>query len=627
MDTISRALISALTMQASSPAKQQAVATAVENIKQLLADQPDDYGDVLEALDQLEKKPDSEARQAVLEEEVLVCGLNHNTEVLKLANSIITRLFPTPPGSTRTRRRPAPIVRPPRPSGHVDREAELKTLVSMLQPATTIAICGPTGIGKGDLAAAAVWEIAPKKEVPPQFPDGVVYYNMHGQPRTDIVLEEIARFFGQDPTPSPYDAVEKAFTSRRALLMLEGTNRVDDLPGLLAVRGQCCFLLVSEECPPEVSGHLQISPLPLNHAVAMLNAFGAEADEDVAGQICDLLGRMPLAIRLAGCYLADSKHNSRVFLDWLLNSTEMASLTPGERQHKAVELMLAHILAQVNETARQSLAVASLMAFTRFDPEIIAKTLTIQPNQGLLSTIRGLFRQEKQVQSIPYVLQSLREMVGYGLLDWTPEGYIFSHPAIYDYARVHLSPPAHAIRRLATLYMAMAWEQNDAPTGGANLLDTNRPHIMKVMEECVKSEEWAAAHGLAAAVEDYLDRHGYLGDRITVNEVGLIAAWQLGRPSEGAWLGNLGDTYRTMGHAKWAIEHFEKALVTAQHAGDRHAEGNSLGNLGLAYRDLGQIEQALQYLKQAEAIFEEIHSPSAGLVKDWLAELEDWEED
>jgi tetratricopeptide (TPR) repeat protein len=359
----------------------------------------------------------------------------------------------------------------------------------------------------------------------------------------------------------------------------------------------------------------------------MLEAFGAETERNIAEQICDLLGRMPLAIRLAGRFLADSKHNSHVFLDWLTNHTELPSLTPGERQKKSIELMLAHTLAQVNETARQSLAVASLMAFALFDPEIIAKVLTIQPNQGLFSTIRGLFRQDKQVQSIPYVMQSLRELVGYGLLDWTPDGYIFSHPAIYAYARTHLSPPAHAIRRLATLYMAMAWEQGEAGNSTVNLLGANRPHIMKIMEECVTTEEWAAAHGLAAAVEDFLDRHGYLGDRVIVNEVGLIAAWQLGRPSEGAWLGNLGDTYRTMGHAKWAIEHFEKALATAQQAGDRHAEGNSLGNLGLAYRDLGQIEQAVKYLKQAEAIFEEIHSPSAGLVKDWLTELEEWEEE
>lgn len=91
-------------------------------------------------------------------------------------------------------------------------------------------------------------------------------------------------------------------------------------------------------------------------------------------------------------------------------------------------------------------------------------------------------------------------------------------------------------------------------------------------------------------------------------------------------MGNLGDTYRTMGQAKWAIEHFEKALATARKLGDWHSEGNCLGNLGLAYRDLGQIEEARQYLRESQAIFEEIGSPKAALVRDWLAELDEWEE-
>ena len=101
-----------------------------------------------------------------------------------------------------------------------------------------------------------------------------------------------------------------------------------------------------------------------------------------------------------------------------------------------------------------------------------------------------------------------------------------------------------------------------------------------------------------------------------------MASWQLGRPSEGAWLGNLGDTYRIMGHTKWAIEHFEKALATARQTGNLHSQGNALGNLGLAYRDLGQLDQAKLYLKQALPIFEKIRSPSANMVRDWLQELD-----
>jgi tetratricopeptide (TPR) repeat protein len=145
---------------------------------------------------------------------------------------------------------------------------------------------------------------------------------------------------------------------------------------------------------------------------------------------------------------------------------------------------------------------------------------------------------------------------------------------------------------------------------------------MKIMTECLEYGDWEALHGLAAAIEDYLDVQGYWAERVIANEAGLIASWQLGRTSEGAWLSNLGDTYRTMGHARWAIEHFEKSLTTARQMNDWQGEGNSLGNLGLAYRDLGQMEQAKQYLKESLAIFEEINSPRAELVRTWLKELD-----
>jgi tetratricopeptide (TPR) repeat protein len=171
--------------------------------------------------------------------------------------------------------------------------------------------------------------------------------------------------------------------------------------------------------------------------------------------------------------------------------------------------------------------------------------------------------------------------------------------------------------------MALAWEQSGLGREGFARLDADRAHIMRVLSEAVEQEDWEAAYGLAAAIEDYLDRQEYWAERVIANEVGLMAAWQLGRPNEGDWLGNLGDTYRTMGHAKWAIEHFEQALATARQTGDRHSEANSLGNLGLAYRDLGQTERAKQYLKQALVIFEKVRSPSADFVREWLAELLD----
>jgi tetratricopeptide (TPR) repeat protein len=91
-------------------------------------------------------------------------------------------------------------------------------------------------------------------------------------------------------------------------------------------------------------------------------------------------------------------------------------------------------------------------------------------------------------------------------------------------------------------------------------------------------------------------------------------------------LGNLGLAYSDLGQVEKAIDYYEQALAIAREIGHRQGEGNRLGNLGLAYSDLGQVEKAKACLRQSLAIFEEIKSPNADLVRRWLTQLEEQEQ-
>jgi hypothetical protein len=369
-----------------------------------------------------------------------------------------------------------------------------------------VALYGPAGVGKSALVAAAIWQLASGNIPPATFPDGIIYHNFYNQPRVDIALEQIARTLGEEPKPTPYDAVQRALTGRQVLLVLGGAEQADDLAGLLDIRGNCGVVLTSRHSYETIDTCQELGPLPLAEAVTLLQAWGGwpATDQVSAQQICELVGRLPLAIRLAGQHLA----------------------------------------------ARRE--------------------------KGLLSSVRRVFK-HKPEQKNPDIYAALEELVDHGLLRQVGQRYEVTHSSIHTYARQQLAPPAKSIRRLATCYMALAWEQIGLGREGYVRLDTDRPHFMRVLNGCVQLEDWEAAYGLAAAIEDYLDRQEHWAERVIANEIGLIAAWQLGRPNEGDWLGNLGDTYRTMGHAKWAIEHFEKALATARQGGDRHSEANSLG--------------------------------------------------
>lgn len=97
------------------------------------------------------------------------------------------------------------------------------------------------------------------------------------------------------------------------------------------------------------------------------------------------------------------------------------------------------------------------------------------------------------------------------------------------------------------------------------------------------------------------------------------------RRNEGNWLLNLGSVRATLGETEDAIDYYERALAIARDIADRRNEGSCLTNLGNAYLDLGQVERAREYLQQSLAVLEEIESPTADLVRDSLAELENGE--
>jgi tetratricopeptide (TPR) repeat protein len=599
-----------------------AAVKAYKTLKQVLSRKFGASSDLLDAIERLEKKPVSAGRQEVLMEEIAAVKADRDLELLAITQTLLDGLQ-AKPGLKPV----IPLQRPARINHFAGREVELDHLLTSLQPGQVVALYGPGGVGKSALAAAAIWKIAPRNDPPPDFPDGIVYHNFYNQPRVDIALAKIARAFGQDPMPTAYDAAEGVLSDRQALLVLDGVEQADDLPGLLAIHGKCGVLITSRYPQDGVTIQQDVPPLPASHALDLLRTWSeAKSVDRAAGQrLCELLGRSPLAICLAGRYLATKPEKIIEYLDWL-EQTDLANLELGQRQEESIPRLIEHSLAQVSETARQALGVVGLLALSPFDEYAVIKALMAESPHGLLSTLKGIFNKQKSEERQLNMASALTELANYGLLWWTGHQAEVSHPLVHTYARQHLSPPPEVVKRLAAYYTTLAWDQTALGPEGYARLDTDRLHFMNVLNESLERGNWEAAHGLAAAIEDYLDRQGYWIERVIANEAGLVAAWQLGRPSEGAWLGNLGDTYRTMGHAKWAIEHFKKALDTAYQAGDPYSEGNSLGNLGLAYRDLGQIDQARQYLKQSLAIFERINSPSSELVRDWLLELEDAQE-
>ncbi len=481
---------------------------------------------------------------------------------------------------------PIPLELPATVEHFTGRETELVQLLTDLQPGRILTLTGPGGIGKSALAAEALRRLAPGDGPPDRFPDGIIFHNFHNQPQVALALEAIARAFDEEPRPTPYDAARRVLAGRRALLLLDGAENADDLGAVLEVRGGCGVLITSRQRKDAAAGWQDIVPLPPDEAVALLQAWGGAraADETATRQICELVGGLPLAVRLTGRYLAQMEEEAADYLAWL-KEMPLQALDHGQRRLESVPYLLERSLDRVSEETRQVLAVVGLLALAPFGREVVAAALEVSAGQ---------------------VSRWLGELVNYGLLLGSGRHYEVSHVLVHTYAHRRMGS-GEAVGRVAAYYNAFASEQRKLGLEGYARLDVERAHLMAVLTNCVERENWEAGRGLVWVMDSYLDIRGYWTERKTAIKAGLAAVRVLrDRQGEGAFLSNLGSTYIALGQVEKAIEFYEQALLISHEIEYRQGEGADLGNLGLAYGTLGQVEKAIEFYQQALAISHEI---------------------
>jgi hypothetical protein len=93
MDPISLAISTAL-----ANISQDVVRGAYAALKGRLRDKYGGNSGVVEAVEKLEEKPESKARQAVLQEEMISSGANQDKDLVQLANDLIEELKKLPGG-------------------------------------------------------------------------------------------------------------------------------------------------------------------------------------------------------------------------------------------------------------------------------------------------------------------------------------------------------------------------------------------------------------------------------------------------------------------------------------------------------------------------------------------------
>src|SRR5712692_400180 len=310
-----------------------------------------------------------------------------------------------------------PLQLPRRAEHFADRVSERAWLLAHLHPGQIVTLCGPGGMGKTALVAELLWTLAPDGTPPPAFPHGIVFHSFYGRPEAAVALEQLARSFGEDPLPTPAHAAQRAVSGKQVLLVLDGAEEAEHLEQVLSVCASCAVLVTSRRRSDAADPTLLLDllRLPLDDAVTVVQAWQAQRGANVAvlERICQLVGGLPLALRLVGSYLALHPEEAEDYLAWLEEDVWQA-LDQGRTSRKSVPLLLARSVARVSAEAQTALGVIGLLALAPFARELVTDVLQV--------TARAASR-------------ALLELVDFGLLVQLGKLYEVSHPLIHTYAR------------------------------------------------------------------------------------------------------------------------------------------------------------------------------------------------
>lgn len=473
---------------------------------------------------------------------------------------------------------------PPREPQFAGREVEVASVMNDMRPSQVVTLCGPGGIGKTAITVEALHRLNDEGKLVVRFPDGVIFHNFYdpSQQKTTVVMEQIARTFGAEPKPTPATAARRVLAGKKVLVILDGTENAEDLPSLLEVLGSCGIVITSRRIKDAPNSNwCSVPPLPLTQSINLLQIWGGKraSDEEIAKEICNLVGSLPLAVRLVGRYLAQTQEEAAEYLAWL-REKRLDALDLGQRQSESVPLLLERSKARLSKEARKVLALAGYLAFAPFRQEMVA----------------AAFDQEDDNS----IRQGLGELVNWGLLVRPQLTYQVAHALIHTYAREQLTLPVGVLEHLTNYLTTTIYKESKRGMEGYILLDHMRVHVLALLDGLQRESRWQAIINLVTEVDSYLDHQGHWIDRQRAIQLCIIALNNQGKGSEKImWLAKLGNTYRYLGQTQLALRSHEEALKIAKEYDDKYGIGVAYGSLGLVYRDLGQVERAIIYHKKA----------------------------
>lgn len=489
--------------------------------------------------------------------------------------------------------------------GFVGRESQARQLLESRSSA--YAIVGMPGVGKTALAVHVAQQHYADREL--------LFVNLRGfdidHPPADpaAVLDGFLRHLGLPGDRIACMGLERRAAAyrellrdRRTIVVLDNAADAEQVRPLLPDIPSCRVLITSRR-PIDLPGVESIA-LDVMTAVEATELLGSDAE--LAGEIVELVGRLPLSLALMAARISRSP-------DWTL-ADHVARL----REHRT----------SLRLDAEVELAIASSYESLSAECRRMFRLLALHPGR-LVDVYAAAALADVEVET---AAMQVRGLVDAALLKLTSDGYHEFHDLVLAYAQHQLreeephSRQDEARNRLFGHYVnaveqAKARYTPDHPmiaSSAAELpctrigfadrdsavrwLTAERANLIAVVDA-------AASHGQAEVARDIpLSLFNYQWDRslLSDNEAMCLRACEvLGEADTGRLLSGLTTTYVRMGRVRAAVDVGRRAVDILEHSSERPRTAAALGNLASAYFLMGRWSAAMDCWEQARAIFVE----------------------
>jgi predicted ATPase/DNA-binding NarL/FixJ family response regulator len=496
----------------------------------------------------------------------------------------------------------------------VDREADLRSLRSLLRSSRLVTLTGTGGAGKSRLAAEAA------RANSAAWPDGVLWIELADE--TDVPAAVVARL-ELPGRGSPDEVVASWLASRRALLILDNCEHVivqsASFSNLVLRRCPELSILATSREPLGVAGEARwpVSSLGDPDALSLFEArarmvapefkLGAHNRGPVVA-ICERLDRLPLAIEMAASRLdLMSETELLANLNDRFRLLASGARTVPERQQTMVAAIDWSYRLLTDHEARLFRRLAVFHGgFT------LEAALTVGANGDPLGLLTGLVKKSMVVAD--------------RLEDGSTRYRLLESNHAYALEKLHESGDEDAIRRRhydyfrtqpwrwresANFWAALTWARDHVEDAGLALAvelaelefsDQARVRILLV-ERLARASDRDAVRARALNVAARLAaRQGDFGAGLTLVDESIALAREVGGPYLIAnMLRGAGVVYHTAGRLDDARRMYDEALFLLEKSSDLRLAIDIQNQIGIIANERGDFETGLAILHECVA--------------------------